>query len=234
MIGLVKIAVNGIIELVYPISCLGCGYPCGELICAECREGLELIKDSLCLKCGKPTIRPVDECRECSGKRLPFDILRSVGVHAGPLREVVHNLKYGNGIRSARLLSGFMVELINRSGFEAEFITFVPVHRKTMGERGYNQALLLALQLSSKISKPVIDTMVKIRHTVEQNSLPLKERGTNLKRAFLLKKNIDIKGKNVILIDDVYTSGATIKEASRVLKKAGASKIIAVTVTRAI
>jgi ComF family protein len=234
MLDILKKIAGGVIGLVYPPVCLACGRLMDGFVCGDCVGNLELIKPPICLKCGKPTAIEVDDCRHCSGKRLPFKLLRSVGLHDGTLREVVHSLKYGSGSRAAKYLSALMVNSLNECGFDPDFVTYVPVHRKTISRRGYNQAYLLAKEVSAMIDKPLKDTLIKVRYTVEQNSLTLKERKSNLKDVFKVKYGLDIKGKAALLIDDVYTSGATINEVSKALRQAGINEIMALTVTRAV
>lgn len=155
-------------------------------------------------------------------------MVMSFGIYSDALREAIHHLKFSRLKRLAKPLGRFLQELPVP---EMDGIVPVPLSKKSLRERGFNQTLLLARVLSAHLKIPVyMDTLHKKRDTVPQIELGAKERLSNLKNAFGVRG--DLNGLRLILMDDVMTTGATVRECSKAVMKAGAREVIVVTVAR--
>lgn len=163
-----------------------------------------------------------------------FERLLASGVYEGFLHDLVVRLKYRKEERLAVLLGRRMAETLG-SKPSYDVILPVPLHAARLRERGFNQSVLLARRVGKALGIPV-DAFVlrKVKATPAQATLSLGERMGNLKGAFQVEKASSVRGKSVLLVDDVATSGATLNEAARVLKKAGAKSVEAVVAARAI
>jgi len=147
------------------------------------------------------------------------------------LASLIRLFKYEGKVKLGRFLSDLIIDRCLPPQFD--IIVPVPLHSKRLKERGFNQSFLLAHQINKKLSLPVIaDDLQRIKWTRPQVELDWRERASNVKGAFTLIDNEEIKGKEVLLIDDVYTTGSTVNECARVLKKAGAKKVYVATVAR--
>jgi ComF family protein len=152
------------------------------------------------------------------------------------VREIIHEFKYGRQIHLRRLVARWLHAALDDErlrGRRFDVVVPVPLHATRLRERGFNQASLLAELLSAQTSihsKPLLD---RIRYTTTQTALDRSERMENLHDAFRLRKNADVRGLRVLLIDDVLTTGSTLSECARVLKRAGALSVHAATAARA-
>lgn len=142
--------------------------------------------------------------------------------YAGPVRAAIYTMKFDH-IPWKALALGKMLASVSVPFDDIDAITFVPVHDKRKAKRGFDQAALLAQGLGQAICKPVIPTLVKVKHTAPQSKLSAQERAKNILGAFSLLPHVDIAGKNILLVDDVITTGGTIVEAAQVLTSAGAN-----------
>lgn len=221
--------ISGFLNLLFPPRCRICGRKSDEAICVCCFETLPRINGSICMKCGKPCHRTVDECRECSGKRLHFSLARSGGSYKDGLKKAIHELKYKNGKKLVPHLAKFVSTSASDLIRDADAIAFVPLSKRKEAKRGYNQSKLIADELSLIFNKPMYHGLVKVKEIPEQNKLGLAGRSANVRGAFTATS--PIRGK-IILIDDVYTTGSTVNECALALRKAGAREICVVTVTR--
>ncbi len=148
------------------------------------------------------------------------------------VREGIHNLKYNHFKRSAEYLAKEMIDALERDFFDEnpDFITCVPMSKIRKAEKGYNQCDYLIKHIAKAFGmKPTYNLIIKIKDTPNQVKLGHKERLSNLKGAFTANKKYDIKGKTILLCDDVITTGSTLSECSKALKQAGASRVICVT-----
>ncbi|HCY19026.1 MAG TPA: amidophosphoribosyltransferase [Deltaproteobacteria bacterium] len=172
-------------------------------------------------------------CGTCIKKRRPFSIARSIGIYEGVLLEAVQRLKYNGKTSLARPLAKLMTKEFSMNNYN--LIVPVPLHKTRLKERGFNQSLLLARELSKLYNLPIdYLNLRKIRATDPQVNLKGKERIENMKGAFAVKNGAGFKNKKILLIDDVYTTGATVTECSKVLKKAGAKTIDVLTLARVV
>lgn len=241
-----------LINLLYPTICPVCKSKGNSLnlpffsLCHSCWEKIEFLRPPVCPSCGKPfpsefslSQSPDHICSECRKTENYFDKAISAGIYEETLAEAIHLFKYGGRKGLARPLGRVMADYINSNNliFNAEPVEALPVplHPRRLREREFNQSLLLAKEIGKILRIPLIpDNLLRIRWTRPQIELKGEERLKNVKGAFGLKEPKEIKGKSILLIDDVYTTGATVRECSKVLKKAGAEKVYVFTLARVV
>ena len=218
------------LDLLLPLKCLGCGRE-GDLICPSCRQSLPGIRLPLCQRCGA-TVSEGNLCRSCIHYPLTIDGIRSVFLFQSTVRQAILQLKYRHLKTIAAPLGQLLAEHLSSHPLKGEMLVPVPLHPKRLRERGYNQASLLAKELGKLFSLPVVeDTLVRVRDTISQASTASAiERRRNVKDAFVCHEGLE--GKQVLLIDDVCTTGATLDACSTALKAAGASSVWGLTVAR--
>lgn len=222
------------LELVFPSHCVVCHRLTSSFVCPECLPKLPWIKEH-CLYCGLPTPISLPNCRDCRHKKTFFDQAKSVFSYEAEVKDVIYNFKYYDQKWLAAPLAFYLAGLCQKFPFHPEeVITWVPMTNLKKLSRGYNQAQLLAVNLAKVRKSSAIGLLIKPQSTAEQNSLSLKERKKNLKGAFKLAPKVTKLPSQVILVDDVYTTGATASECSAVLKKAGVEKVFVVTVARTV
>lgn len=177
-------------------------------------------------------------CGECLAEPPPFSRHRSAGLYDGVLRELILVFKYGKAEALGGLLAGFMCRAPALQGEDifagVDYVVPVPLHRRRKRRRGFNQALVLGRELAKRKKLRVLARgLVRVKDSPPQASLDALERGRNIKEAFRTAKRRRLNGKTVLLVDDVYTTGATVRECSLALLKAGAAEVRVVTAARA-
>jgi len=231
-----------LLDLLYPIFCVGCGQP-GTLYCVACREAVRRITPPLCPLCGQPQ-ENAQVCSRCTSilsersSHPPIDGIRSLAYLEGPLRRAVYGLKYDHIRELAEPLGDMLANYYQTTPLPTDVIIPVPLHRRRQRERGYNQSALLAQHLGSATEIPVrCDLLQRHRYTRSQTRLTAQQRSRNVKGAFSCAKQPDlakaISGKKVLLIDDVATTGATLRACAQALRNQGARSVWALTVARA-
>lgn len=228
---------NKILDILYPdhMKCVFCGDETSETsifdTCLSCYEKLPFITNS-CARCGLPVSdNNSGVCLDCKRFNYNFDIAKSVFIYKDEVLLAVHKYKYGGCKNYCQPFAEYMAQVFSVWGVEPDFITSVPLHIKKEKQRGYNQAKCLALELSKKFNLPYYDFVSKISDNASQTNFSFEERMKNVLDCYKFDnqyKNI-IKGKSVLLIDDVFTTGATTNEVSKILKKAGAEKVFVLT-----
>ena len=218
------------LDLLLPLRCLGCGRE-GDLICTSCRQSLPVIRLPLCQRCGD-TSSEGNLCHSCVNYPLTIDGIRSVFLFQGTVRQAVLHLKYRHLKAVAAPLGQLLAEYLSSHPLKGEVIIPVPLHPKRIRERGYNQASLLAMELSRLAGLPVVeDTLVRVRDALPQaRTRSAIERRRNVQGAFACRQGLE--GKQVLLLDDVCTTGATLDACATALKAAGASSVWGLTVAR--
>ncbi|OGP12761.1 MAG: hypothetical protein A2052_08255 [Deltaproteobacteria bacterium GWA2_54_12] len=229
---------KAVLDIVFPPVCLLCGERALKKGFCEGCAGLiekERITTPICTICGIPFISPrgVDHaCGKCVEEPPSFSAARSAFVFEGKVLDAIHKLKYGGDTSVAAPLANLVSGSIG--GHRPCLVVPVPLHAGRLRERGFNQSLLIARELSRIISLPLIYNRLKrTRDTGQQVGLKALERKKNVSGAFTLVEPGSFKGKKVLLVDDVVTTGATLNECSKVLKRAGAV-VVAITVARAV
>jgi ComF family protein len=212
------------LNLLFPQKCLGCGIE-GELICQICLQSLPRISHPVCPHCGRPQPSGI-MCPACIRPKNAINGLRSPLKFEGVVREAVHQFKYKNLRLLARPLANIMAEYLIRYPLPADLLIPVPLHPRRLKERGYNQSALLAEELSKLANLSLADDLL-IRtkyHLPQARTRNVGERLQNVKEAFACSSS-KLKGKKILLIDDVSTSGATMEACAEALKSAGAESV---------
>jgi competence protein ComFC len=223
----------------YPTNCVGCGYPQspGVQICNMCLRGLTPIRAPFCWTCSRPfdgEISAEFKCPSCEGRDMGFECAVAPFQATGLLRDLIHRFKYSGQYYLRHLLADFIMEGFNddRLGTAADLIIPVPLHPVRRRERGYNQSEALAEIVSGKSGIPYASVLRRRIPTQTQTQFDRQQRMQNLRNAFILRENRDVHGKNLLLLDDILTTGSTLAECAQVLRRAGACSIKAVTVAR--
>ena len=221
------------LDLIFPKTCGYCekitlnnGY-----ICNECREKYIYEFQNKCKLCGKTTYNIYDICNECIGKRIYYSSLRYVTFYEDIMKQRITEYKFFE----KKYLSHFFAEIIlnNVEKFEADLLIPVPIGKKRKLERGYNQSDLIAKELAQKWDiKFEPNVLKKVKETPKQSKLTARERQKNIKNAFEVIDLDRVKGKKVILFDDIFTTGATVNEISRLLIKCGANAVNIIVIAR--
>lgn len=239
-----------LVDWLYPPRCRACrdrieGQD-AETFCSSCWSEIRLVSHPLCSRCGRPFPDASGDdhlCGVCLARPPRFAGARSWACYPRdessehPLRHVVQTFKYGRKVSLGKPLGRLMAK--GCQDFVAEshidLIIPVPLHPKRLRWRGFNQAVLLARQVSRANNIP-LDPFVlyRRRETLPQTQLAEDERRTNVRGAFMLHSDPPIHGKSLLLVDDVYTSGATVNECSRMLTKGGAKQVYVLTFARTV
>jgi ComF family protein len=224
----------GLVNFFYPSACPACSKPTDSLssapFCKQCWISLERYTGPSCSRCGVPLVSThADRCRNCIEVPPAFSKAVSFGHYEGTLASAIHHFKF-LGIRR---LSKPLAELLLFFGAEGiDAVIPVPLSPGGLKNRGFNQALLLAHHLSGKKNLPLLmDVLRKIVDTPPQVGLSAKERAANVRKAFACSGNVS--GMNILLIDDVMTTGATVNACAKQLLRAGAKSVQVLTLARA-
>ncbi|NLW16556.1 MAG: ComF family protein [Firmicutes bacterium] len=217
-----------------PPRCFFCQRPLSgqSQIWLACLQSISHAEGPLCRRCGRP-LPAQAPCTQCMGKNWAFSQARSVGPYAGQLRLAVHRLKFHNRKDSSRLLARLMFQSIEASWWsEVHALVPVPLHSERMRQRGYNQAQLLAYELSILSGRPMLQLLERILPTPAQTGLSQRQRRLNMRGAFrvVAERQQELQGKCLLLVDDVLTTGSTLDACARALRQAGCREVRAVTV----
>ena len=218
------------LDLLFPLRCLGCGKE-GDLLCPLCRQSLPKIEVPFCQRCGTPVKEGI-LCPTCSTYPLTIDGIRSLFAFEGTVRQAIHQFKYRHIKTMASPLGQLLTRFLQTHPMPGETLIPVPLHPKRLRQRGYNQASLLTSEISKNTGLPVIErTLLRLRDTVSQTkTASAAERRANVRDAFACRK--ELHGENILLIDDVCTTGATLDACATALKTAGAGSVWGLTAAR--
>jgi competence protein ComFC len=231
-------------ELIFfPSFCELCSslleFPQEKVICHSCWKSIRTSYHSYCLGCGRFFEAPEEPhlCQACLEMRPPFSHHRSGGKYQGKLKDIILLYKFRRFQVLGKDLARFVYRALGKEEeiwWKVDFIIPVPLHPKRKKERGFNQAEIIAKELARIKGIELGDKLlVKVKNVPPQTSLRVEERAKNVSGAFLITQKDKIKKKVVLLVDDVYTTGSTIRECSSVLKKAGVKEVKALTVAQA-
>jgi len=239
-----KSLVDIFLNLVYPDICKICGRmratKAQSYVCDECRKDIKPIKPPVCGLCGRHfegeiTVEFV--CEDCRNRKIYYDRARSAVKYDGSVVKALHAYKYNNAMWFEPFLAQMLIKKAKEeiNGGDWDCIVPVPLHFVRKNERGFNQAERLSERLSDALKIPVNTRILKrVKYTETQTALERHKRSENVKNAFALRDNkLNIKGLRIILIDDVMTTGATVNECAKTLRKGGASSIFVLTLARA-
>jgi predicted amidophosphoribosyltransferase len=217
-----------ILDLLLPARCVVCAAG-GEQLCDGCRESLPLLRPPLCERCGAPTAWPVSRCRECSGRRIAFASARAAVEYDESVRRFVAAWKERGLRRLAVEAAALVVRAVPPPS--VALLSFVPPDRERVLRRGHHPAERLARELGRRWDVPVQPVLAWTRAIPHQRGLTLPERRRNVAGAF--RPAVEA-ASTVALVDDVYTSGATVAAAASALRKAGARRVEVVTFARVV
>jgi ComF family protein len=201
---------------------------------------VSFIISPLCPRCGLPFSIEKDHDHLCGGCLLedrPYAVARSVCRYEGTILKAVHKFKYQGKTGIGKALGNVMADFASGIWKMGTFdmVMPVPLHIRRLRERGFNQSVILARQLSRRFHIPLdFSSLKRVRFTPSQVGMGRKERAVNVMGAFALTKHSDIVGKKILLVDDVYTTGSTLIECSQVLIDSGAAAVAVLTMARAI
>lgn len=189
---------EALIEVIYPREnyCIICGEEDCFGICSNCKKSINLI-----------------------GEAYQNEII-SYGYYGGVLKELILKFKYKNDFTAGDILAELLEEYIaQKFNYKEYIIAYIPLSKKSIKARGFNQCEYIARRIAENLEIEVVELLIKVKETKEQKKLKKDERFENIREAFGIKQGISIKNKKIILIDDVTTTGATLQEASKLLKK---------------
>lgn len=251
--GRVRHAAANLFSIFFPSDCRLCGLPLLNIsrlpVCPECLDRLQPIQGNVCSICGERVLSSYFQCDEDGLRRCPvcrridrpFHRAIAYGSYEDGLRELIHLLKY-NGVRPAadvlgRMLSEILTEVVPSLQQPVPLLVPVPLHRGKLRQRGFNQAELIAhaairASISSERFQLAPEVLTRVRATHSQIGLTSHQRRENLRGAFAVTHPAQVTGREVVLVDDVYTTGTTASECARVLRRAGASRVWVATVAR--
>lgn len=208
-----------ILEIIYPKKCVFCNTINEEYACKKCKIKLEYI-------CANDKLEKV--------KDKYFDYIISSYHYIDLIRNKILEFKFNNKKYLYKALSEELIRKLQRYSDLFDYIIYVPVSLKRYMKRGYNQSELIAKSISQELNKPLIKfCLLKIRNNKKQSDLKIEERFKNVKNVYKVINKSKILGKRILLIDDIYTTGATVNECSKVLKQAGVIEVLVATIARA-
>ncbi len=219
---------NKLFNILFPESCPICNRPSSEHntapLCPACWQSIKPYHGPACRKCSKPLISDESiECGECIKDEPAFASARFFGLYDGALRKAINLFKYHRIRRLSKPLSEITAHLKIPP---VDAVVPVPLHERRLRRREYNQSALLSRNISERIGAELfVHCLIKVQDTKPQVGLSSPERRGNIRKAFETENETMIRGKSILLIDDVITTGTTVRECSRVLKKAGAGSI---------
>ena len=229
---------NKLLKVIYPayIKCIVCGDDLPEVrqieVCDKCACSLNFISENQCCACcGAPVHGESKACFNCKDTKRFFDKGRSVFVYEGHIEKLIAGLKFNNKPYISRTLGRYLAKLYTELGWQADIVVPVPMTDARKKWRGYNQAELLTQVFSEETNVPInTEILVKVKETDEQKELSLKDRQNNINDAFRVTDKYYTKGKNILIIDDVMTTGATANACANALKKAYADNVMVLTI----
>ncbi|MCF6157879.1 MAG: ComF family protein [wastewater metagenome] len=227
---------HAFLDLFYPRSCLHCkrnlNNSCEFYLCNDCKGQISYLDNTQCIRCGAVpgpyTVLSTKGCSACKGKYLHFDTIVAVAYYEGVMRTLLHAFKYGRQRFLFMMLNDIILQ--NKKLYdivpEIDIIVPVPLYWLKNFHRGFNQSELLSKGIQRHFLKPVsINNLYRIRNTSSQTQLSKTQRQVNIHDAFIVKHTKQLRGKKILLVDDVLTTGVTAAECSKKLKEAGVQSV---------
>ncbi|MEW6380360.1 MAG: ComF family protein [bacterium] len=237
------------LSILFPATCAICGSHLGwrseNPVCATCWEEVRLIQQPICPICGQPfsdeagtDVSKKTYCNSCQECSPAFIQARSIFFYEGAIRHLIHEFKYQGNIRIGKFLARSMVSCWDSSEADissVDCIVPVPIGRKKLRQREFNQSLILARQIGKKLKVPVYPFgLERVKEVAPQMKLSRLERMRNIQNSFRVRDGRKVCGRKVLLVDDVFTTGATARECSRVLRYSGAEEVRVLTLARSV
>jgi len=226
--------------MLFPPHCVTCGENTepGEYVCAGCADDLQPLRAPMCARCSWPFFGAITEafiCGDCDGREVHYECAVAAYRARGVVRDLIHQFKYERKRHLRVPLARWLAETLEDpriAGKDVDAFVPVPLHPTRKREREFNQAEELCALLSKHTGIPAIDALRRVRYTTTQTRLTREERMENLRGAFHARHTAQVNGRHIVLVDDVFTTGSTVEECSRVLRRAGAASVRVVTVAR--
>ena len=226
--------------LCFPPYCAECRVATepGVYLCDRCASKALRIEAPFCERCSNPFDGAITQrfvCSNCAGREIHFECAVALYRSFGVVRDFIHAFKYQRQLHLRRPLADWLAEALDDPRIAArpfDALVPVPLHHLRFREREFNQAEELARLLSQRAGIPMWHALKRIRYTTTQTKLDRNERMENLRGAFKVRHNAEVKNRHIVLVDDVFTTGSTVEECSRVLLRAGAVSVRVVTVAR--
>lgn len=193
-------------------------------LCAECMFKIPFTGEHICLSCGVSMSDEADYCIRCENSDFKFALNRAPMIYDGEAKSLIYAMKFGGKRYLAATIGAMMVDEFIKRRMSADIAVYVPMTGTEEKKRGFNQSELLAREVADRLNMPLLPALVKIKETSAQKQLTGKEREDNLDGAFVCTFN-QVKGRRMLLIDDVFTTGATANACSKALLKAGAKDV---------
>lgn len=234
-----------LLHTVFPTNCATCGDALWDdpipFFCRRCWSQISPIPSPACPRCARPfasphslSHSPTHECGDCRRRPPFYNHARTPYAYQSPIKEAVALLKYKGKTQLAPLLAELMAET-GPPVATIDAIVAVPLHPTRLRKREFNQSLLLALSLGKRWNIPVLtNVLLRTKLTPPQTSLSRRARLTNLRKCFAVKSPAAIEGKNILIVDDVVTTGTTVNECAKTLRKAGAQSVHVQTLARTV
>lgn len=226
-------------DLFFPISCPVCGEnkpSLGKYFCDQCVKDLILLECPLCFRCGGVLKNQLNVCLLCQESEWFFERAFALFRYNQSMSKVIQHIKYHEMTYLIKFFKNYLVDFISRCDFggKIDILTSIPLHPVKKKERGFNQSHLFCLLLKDILKIPYLPKLLKrVKNTASQASLKRDVRKDNLKYAFKADKRYDLTNKNILLFDDVFTSGSTVNEASRAIKDLNSENVFVLTLARA-
>ena len=240
MLPLLEPFCNWTLDALFPPRCTSCAAFCSQRFCSKCAPTALALVPPFCRVCAEPfdpLARHDALCATCREAKINFDCARAAWIFGGAPRNAIHRFKYRGKSALATRLVPALSETVRAdatlSVLPFDWVVPVPLHARRERRRGFNQSELLARALAPELGVPFQCALERTRATPPQVGLSGKERQQNVRDAFALAPRFDLAfGARVLLVDDVFTTGATLRECAIVLKNAGAGSVCAVTLAR--
>ncbi len=227
------------LDWLFPPSCMSCKQilPMQKSIwrrdklCGDCRILFEKLEPPCCPRCGHPQDESAVYCSACHNKKFAFTGSRAMFPYKGIIRDIIHGVKFKSNKRAAVGLGKLWASSVDDFP-PADFLAPVPMYPKKIRKRGFNQSEVLAKELSAEFKIPLAKNLLKrTKDTPPQSGLSIREREENVRGVFTVNKNFNIKGKRIILIDDIFTTGASLNSCAEALIKAGSENVSCMTLS---
>ena len=227
-------------DILFPPCCAACQarpfVSAGDRLCHDCLESIRFIEPPVCTVCGQPFHGPQGTdhtCGQCIKNPPSFDTARSLFQYQGSVRTLIHRIKYKDDGYALRAFSSLAMGHVLLDHLKPDMVIPVPLHSKRLRKRGFNQSLRLAGTIFPHIPLGM-DILTRTLNTKPQTELSMKERPRNVRNAFETASPLPEGVKTILLLDDVYTTGATVRACAQALKRAGANEVHAFTVARTV